>query len=282
MFLVSGPELVIAACRAGVLGAFPALNCRTTDDYRAWLDQVTDDLEQGDAPFAVNLIVHPSNARLDADLAVTIERQVPVVITSLGSDPRIVGAVHEYGGLVLHDVVSRRHAAKAAGAGVDGIIAVTAGAGGHTGQLSNFALVKEIREVFDGFLILAGGLATGRDIAAARAMGADLAAMGTRFIATRESLAPEAYKQMLVEANAADIMMTASLTGVAANFLKPSLAANGIDLGAAAPAQALGTGRDSKVWRDIWSAGHGVGAIRDIPGTSELCARLLEEYRAAS
>jgi nitronate monooxygenase len=280
MFLVSGPELAIAACQGGVIGAFPSLNCRTTEAYAEWLDQVETAVGPDDAPHAVNLIVHKSNMRLEGDLALTVARRVPIVITSLGADAGIVEAVHAYGGLVFHDVVSRRHAEKAAAADVDGIIAVAAGAGGHTGSLSPFALLAEIRQVFDGLLILAGGISIGRDIAAAQLMGADLVSMGTRFIATRESLAQDAYKQMLVAAAAGDVVATSRLTGVTANFLKPSLDAAGLDL-AAAPQGDLGTGEDSKAWRDIWSAGHGVGAIADVPATADLCARLVAEYEAA-
>jgi nitronate monooxygenase len=280
MFLVSGPALVIEACRGGVIGAFPSLNCRSVDDYAAWLDRIEAALTPADAPYAVNLIVHKTNNRLDADLALTIARRVPIVITSLGANAEIVKAVQGYGGLVFHDVISRRHAEKVARVGVDGIIALAAGAGGHTGTLSPFALLNEIRGLFGGVLILAGGIATGRDIAAARLMGADLVSMGTRFIATHESLAPPAYKQMLVEASAADIVATSRLTGVTANFLRPSLDAAGLDP-EPAPAGDLGTGDDSRAWRDIWSAGHGVEAVRDIMSTGELCALLAAEYDAA-
>ncbi|HTU09581.1 MAG TPA: nitronate monooxygenase family protein [Allosphingosinicella sp.] len=280
MFLVSGPALTIAACKSGVIGSFPALNCRTTQAYGEWLDRIESALGPDDAPYAVNLIVHKTNTRLEADLALTVARRVPIVITSLGANAELVAAVHSYGGMVFHDVISRRHAEKVAAAGVDGIIALSAGAGGHTGTLSPFALLAEIRQVFDGLLILAGGISTGRDVAAARVMGADLVSMGTRFIATHESLAQEAYKQMLVEAAAGDIVATARLTGVTANFLKPSLDAAGLDP-AAAPQGDLGTGEDSKAWRDIWSAGHGVGAITEVSSTAALCARLVADYEAA-
>jgi nitronate monooxygenase len=280
MFLVSGPELVIETCNGGVIGAFPTLNCRTTDEYLAWLDKIEGALSPAAAAFAVNLIVHKTNTRLAADLALTIERRVPIVITSLGANAEIVKAVQAYGGLVLHDVISRRHAEKVARIGVDGIIALAAGAGGHTGTLSPFALIAEIRSFFDGLLILAGGISTGRDIAAARLMGADMVSMGTRFIATRESLAHTDYKRMLVDAGAADIVATSRLTGVTANFLRQSLGAAGFDP-EAAPSGDLGTGDNSKAWRDIWSAGHGVAAIHDIPTAAELCIRLADEYRAA-
>lgn len=275
MFLVSGPDLAIEACRGGAIGALPSLNCRTLSDYEAWLDRLESATTPADAPYAVNLIVHRSNTRLAEDLALTVARRVPIVITSLGADHEIVAAVHGYGGIVLHDVISRRHAEKAAGAGVDGIIAVTAGAGGHTGTLSPFALLAEIRAVFGGTLILAGGISTGGQIAAAIAMGADLVSMGTRFIATCESLAQPAYKDMLVAAGAADVVTTSRVTGINANFLRQSLAAAGVDLEALGE---LDTSGDSKAWRDIWSAGHGVGAISDIPSTADLCARLVREY----
>ena len=281
MFLVSGPDLVIAAARTGMIGAFPTLNCRSTEILGEWLDKIEASIGPQDGPYATNLIVHASNARLDADLSLVVAHRVPIVVTSLGVRPEIIAAVHSYGGLVFHDVISRRHAEKVALAGVDGIIALGAGAGGHTGTLSPFALLAEIRDVFDGIVLLAGGISTGRDIAAARMMGADLVSMGTRFIATRESLAAPAYKQMLVEAGAGDIVATASLTGVTANFLRRSIDAASVDP-AQPPDAALGTADGSKVWRDIWSAGHGVAAIHDVPSVAELCDRLRKDYRAAT
>jgi nitronate monooxygenase len=262
-----------------VIGAFPSLNCRTVEAYASWLDEIEAALTPMDAPFAVNLIVHKSNPRLEADLALTVSRRVPIVITSLGANSDIVAAVHSYGGLVLHDVISRRHAEKAAASGVDGIIAVSAGAGGHTGTISPFALIAEIRSLYDGMIILAGGISTGAQIAAARLMGADLVSMGTRFIATEESLADPAYKSMLVEAGATDIVATDRLTGVTANFLRPSLEA-ARPSGEQGP-QHLGIGEDSKVWKHIWSAGHGVGSVSDVPSVSRLCDRLADEYEAA-
>lgn len=280
MFLVSGPELVAATTKAGVIGAFPTLNCRSTEDLGTWLDMIEARQRPEHAPHAVNLIVHRSNARLDADLKLIVERRVPIVITSLGARPDIVAAVQAYGGLVFHDVVSRRHAEKAAQAGVDGIIAIAAGAGGHSGTLSPFAILAEVRSVFGGIVILAGGITSGRDIAAARVMGADLVSMGTRFIATDESRAAPAYKRMIIETGADEIVATAALTGVTANFLGPSLeAAGGTSAGPIPPS--LGTGPGSKVWRDIWSAGHGVSAIDDLPSVAALCERLERSYREA-
>jgi nitronate monooxygenase len=235
MFLVSGPELVIEAARAGILGTFPSLNQRTNEGYAGWLDEIGEALRkdaQGKgeaAPFGVNLIVHKSNGRLDADLKTTVDRKVPVVITSLGAVSELVDAVHSYGGLVFHDVINIRHARKAAQAGVDGIIAVCAGAGGHAGTLSPFALVPEIRRFFDGTIVLSGAMSDGGHIAAARALGADLAYMGTRFIATRESLASDGYKQMILKAEASDVLYTPAISGVSGNFLTPSLVAAGLD-----------------------------------------------------
>ncbi|MGL4324873.1 MAG: NAD(P)H-dependent flavin oxidoreductase [Beijerinckiaceae bacterium] len=281
MFLVSGPDLVVETCRGGILGTFPALNARTTAGYAAWLDEINGRLAAipDAAPYGINLIVHPTNPRLKDDLEVTVAHKVPLVITSLGAVSDLVKAVHSYGGLVFHDVISLRHAQKAAEAGVDGIIAVAAGAGGHAGTISPFALVSEIRRIFDGTIVLAGAISTGGHIAAARAMGADLAYLGTRFIATRESLADDKYKTMICEAAAADIIYTPAISGVNANFMRQSIAAAGLD-----PANLVSHGKmdmasEAKVWKNIWSAGHGVGAIADIPSTADLCARLRSEYR---
>ena len=285
MFLVSGPDLVVETCRAGLLGTFPALNARTTEDYAAWLDEIEARLapELGAAPFGVNLIVHRTNPRLAADIEITARRRVPLVITSLGANSEVVAAVHEYGGLVFHDVINRRHAEKAAEAGVDGLIAVCAGAGGHAGTLSPFALVSEIREVFAGTVILSGAITRGAHIAAALALGADLAYLGTRFIATRESLAPEAYKRMIVEARAADVVYTPSISGVDANFLGPSLTAAGLDLANLPPRPQMNMDKEKehRAWRDIWSAGQGVGAVTDVPSVAELCTRLMREFEEA-
>ena len=275
MFLVSGPELVIAACRAGVLGSFPALNQRTTDGLDEWLTRIAG--EVGDAPYAVNLIVHPTNTRLQEDLAVVIRHRVPVVITSLGAVPELVEAVHGYGGVVLHDVTTLRHARKAASAGVDGLVLVSAGAGGHAGTLTPCALLASVREWFPGTTARAGSLSTGGDVAAAVAAGADLAYMGTRFIATAESAAPDAYREQIVEAAAGDVVYTPAVSGIPANFLAASLEASGID-----PAGPPAESEDVKAWRDVWSAGHGVAAINDVPPVAELVDRLEGEYRRAA
>jgi nitronate monooxygenase len=286
MFLVSGPQLIIEACRSGVPAAFPALNQRSTTEFVEWLDEVGGALDESHAPWGVNLIVHRSNPRLEQDLEACVRHRVPFVVTSLGAVADLVKAVQGYGGVVFHDVVSLRHARKAAEAGVDGLIAVCAGAGGHAGPTSPFALTSEIRRFFDGTLLLAGAIGDGRQVAAALMMGADLAWLGTRFIATRESLAPEAYKQMLLAASAADIVYTDAVSGVPANFLQASLEANGFDVAELAR-RGLGSGKlkdlgdEAKAWKSIWSAGQGVGAIHDVPATAELCARLKAEFDAA-
>lgn len=283
MFLTSGPDLVVEVCRSGLLGTFPALNQRTSDGYAAWLDEIAGRLADhpGAAPFGVNLIVHRSNPRLQADLDITVRHKVPLVITSLGAAREVVEAVHSYGGLVFHDVISRRHAEKAAEAGVDGIIAVAAGAGGHGGTLSPFALVPEIASFFSGAIILSGAMSTGRHIAAARMLGADLAYLGTRFIATREALVPQAQKEMVLAAKAADIVYTPAISGVNANFMCQSIVAAGLDPDNLAPHGALDMQNEAKAWKTVWSAGQGVGSIDDIPGAAELCRRLVAEYEAA-
>ena len=288
MFLVSGPDLVVETCRAGVVGTFPALNQRTTEGYAAWLTEIEERLavpsDAGGhlpAPFGINLIVHRSNPRLKADLEVTVARKVPLVITSLGAVRDVVDAVHSYGGLVFHDVINVRHAEKAVAAGVDGIVAVCAGAGGHAGTLSPFALVPEIRRIFTGTIVLSGALSTGFDIAAARALGADLAYLGTRFIATQESMAPDAYKRMILDADASDILYTPAISGVNANFMRPSIVAAGLDPENLPPHGKMDLQEEAKVWKTIWSAGQGVGSIADIPTTAELVARLKTDYAAA-
>lgn len=283
MFLISGPDLVVSACNAGVVGSFPALNQRTTDGYRDWLDEIAGRLSPGAAPFGVNLVVHKSNARLDADLAVTVERKVPLVITSLGLNRELIAAVRSYGGLVFHDVTSLKFAAKAAEAGVDGLIAVTYGAGGHAGLINPFAALHEMRRIFDGTLLLAGAISTGRQVAAARLMGADMAYMGTRFMATAESMAVERQRRMILEAQAADIVYTPAVSGVPGNFLRASLAAAGRDPDDLTPPDRLdlSTG-DPKAWRDLWAAGQGVGAIDDIPAVAAFISRMEEDYRAAA
>lgn len=283
MFLASGPDLVVACCRSGVIGTFPALNQRTTEGFGAWLDEIDARLAEapGAAPFGVNLIVHRSNPRLAADLDTVVRHRVPLVITSLGAVRDVVDAVHGYGGLVFHDVISRRHAEKAAEAGVDGIIAVCAGAGGHAGTLSPFALVPEIREIFGGTILLAGALSTGAHILAARALGADLAYLGTRFIATAEALVPEAQKRMIVDSTADDIVYTPNVSGIPASFLRESLLAAGLDPDAPPSGHRLDLGGEARAWKTVWSAGQGVGAIRDLPPAATLCERLAAEYDAA-
>lgn len=286
MFLVSGPDLVVETCRSGLLGTFPALNQRESSGFDEWLSEIDERLSTvpDAAPYGVNLIVHKSNVRVEPDLALCVKHKVPVIITSLGAATEVVDAVHSYGGLVFHDVVSVKHARKAAEAGVDGIIAVCAGAGGHGGLLSPFALIPEIRSFFDGAIILSGAISTGAQIAAARVMGADLGYLGTRFINTRESLAEPAYRQMIIEANASDIAYTPKVSGVPANFLRRSLAEAGIDpdvYEATGGVKIHGISDERKAWKHVWSAGQGVGSVRDVPGTAELCQRLIEEYRAA-
>jgi len=286
MFLVSGPDLVVETCRSGVLGTFPALNQRTTAGFDAWLDEIEGRLGADDAPYGVNLIVHRTNARVEADLAVCVKHRVPVVITSLGAVKEVVDAVHGYGGVVFHDVINTRHAKSAARAGVDGLILVCAGAGGHAGTMSPFALVPEVRSFFPGTLLLSGALSDGRAIAAARVLGADLAYIGTRFIATDESMAPAAYKSMILDSNAADIVYTDRVSGVHASFLRQSLVANGLDPDNLPPHHGMNVAAEidpdeAKAWKDLWSAGQGVGSIRDLPKAGDLCARLAEEYRAA-
>ncbi len=288
MFLASGPDLVVEVCRSGIIGTFPALNQRTSDGYAAWLDEISSRLariaEEGGrvpAPFGVNLIVHRSNPRLAADLALTVRHRVPLVITSLGAAHEVVAAVHGYGGLVFHDVVNVRHAEKAAAAGVDGIIAVCAGAGGHAGTLSPFALVAEIASIFGGTIVLSGAISTGRQIAAARMLGADMAYLGTRFLATRECMVSDAQKQMIVASSAADIIYTPKVSGVPANFLRGSIEAAGLDLAALSHEGGLDLGNEARAWKTVWSAGQGVGSIRDVPPAAELCARLIAEYRDA-
>ena len=283
MFLVSGPQLVVETCRSGVVGTFPALNQRTSAGYEDWLEEIHSRAAGPDcAPFGVNLIVHKSNERLAADLAVTVKHKVPLVITSLGVVKEVIDAVQSYGGLVFHDVINTIHGRKAAAAGVDGLIAVCAGAGGHAGTLSPFALVPELKQFFPGTIILSGAISTGAHIAAARMLGADLAYLGTRFIATRESLAAESHKRMILDASAKDIFYSPEITGINANFLLPSIVNAGLDPSTLKFKGKISLGdEEAKVWKDIWSAGQGVGSIMDIPAAADLCARLIAEYRAA-
>ena len=287
MFLISNPRLVLACCASGIVGSFPALNQRDSAGFKAWLEEIEAGLAQlpAPAPYAVNLIVHPSNPRLQADLALCVEHRVPIVITSLGAVKEVVDAVHGYGGLVFHDVTTRRHAEKAAAAGVHGLIAVAAGAGGHAGTLNPFALLAEIRQFFDKTLLLAGCLNHGHELLAAQVLGADLAYMGTRFIATTESQAESAYKQMLLGAHAADIIHTPAVSGVPASFLRPSLEQAGYDMDALKGGHEQGKLKpiddEAKAWKTVWSAGQGVGGIDDLPGAGVLIERLYNEYRDA-
>lgn len=287
MFLTSGPDLVTACCKEGVVGTFPALNQRSTEGFVDWLNVIEDNLSKIDnpAPYGVNLIVHRTNSRLQADLEQCVAHKVPLVITSLGAVRDVVDAVHSYGGLVFHDIVSRRHAEKAIAAGVDGLILVAAGAGGHAGTLNPYAFVDEIRQIFDGYICLAGCLNNGRQVAAAEMAGADFAYCGTRFIATQEAMSPEAYKSMITETTAKDIVYTDAVSGIPANFLKPSLDHAGFDLerdrhqGRVDMDSELGS--DAKAWKDLWSAGHGVGGIQDVPGCADMIRSMREEYKAA-
>ncbi len=283
MFLASGPDLVVETCRAGVVGTFPALNQRTTDGFVDWLAEIRARLDgqAQAAPYGVNLIVHRSNPRIEADLKAVVDHKVPLVITSLGAVPDVVRAVHSYGGLVFHDVISRRHAEKAAEAGVDGIIAVCAGAGGHAGTLSPFALIPEIRSFFSGTILLSGAISNGAQIAAARMMGADLAYLGTRFLVTRESMVSEEQKRMTQEARAGDIVYTDAISGVNANFLRQSIVAAGLDPHNLVSHGPMDMANEAKAWKNVWSAGQGVSAINDIPSAGELCDRLAAEYAAA-
>jgi nitronate monooxygenase len=294
MFIVSVPELVIAQCKAGVVGSFPSLNARPAEEFEKWLQRIEDELEQYDAanashpaaPFAVNLIVHKSNDRLAHDLELCVRYKVPIVITSLGAREDVNQAVHSYGGIVLHDIINNVYAHKAVEKGADGLIAVAAGAGGHAGTTSPFALVQEIREWWSGPLALSGAIATGGAVAAAQAMGADLGYIGSAFIATREANAQDGYKQMIVDSGAADIIYTNYFSGVHGNYLKPSVTRAGFDpdnLPQADPSKMNFANSDSKVkaWRDIWSAGQGVGAVKEIVSVAELVTRLRNEYRAA-
>ena len=288
MFLVSNPQLVLACCNSGIVGSFPALNQRDSSGFRAWLEGIQAGLHSDAAPYAVNLIVHHSNPRLQDDLAICVEKRVPIIITSLGAVKEVVDAVHSYGGLVFHDVTTRRHAEKAAEAGVDGLIAVAAGAGGHAGTWSPFSLIAEIRQFFDKTLLLAGCLNHGHEILAAQLMGADLAYFGTRFIGTTESHAPDAYKEMLLTSRAADIVHTPAVSGVPASFMRQSLENAGFDLAALQGKGEVNFGSklkplsdEAKAWKTVWSAGQGVGEINDLPSVDELVARLDAEYRKA-
>jgi nitronate monooxygenase len=291
MFIVSGPELVAAQCKAGIVGSFPALNARPPELLDAWLTRLTGELAahtavqpQAVAPFAVNQIVHSSNDRLQHDMDLCVKHRVPIIITSLRAPDAVVEAAHGYGGLVFHDVTTIKHAQRALAAGVDGLILVCTGAGGHAGRLSPFALVPEVRAFYDGTIILSGSIARGDAILAAQATGADLAYIGTRFIASVEANAPDAYKQMIVGSAAEDIVYSNLFTGVHGNYLRGSIVNAGLDPDALPEsdksAMNFGTGR-TKAWRDIWGAGQGVGQVEDVPPVAQIVDRLAREYEAA-
>lgn len=298
MFLVSGPALVTAACRSGVVGSFPTANCRTVEELDRWLAGMADDLKRAanetgraPAPLCPNLIVHRSNPRVADDLAAVLRAGVELVITSVGSPEPVMKPLKDAGCLVLADVASVRHAEKAVAAGVDGLVLLTAGAGGQTGWANPFAFVRAVRAFWDGIVVMAGGMADGHAIAAAQTLGCDLAYMGTRFIATRESLAKDEYKQMLVKSRLDDVLLTRAFTGLETNMLRPSIAAAGLDpdnlpvRGAIDIAKDINASErdkpDAKRWKDIWSAGHSVSGVGDVPSVAELVARTEAEYRAA-
>ncbi|ABF10546.1 nitronate monooxygenase [Cupriavidus metallidurans] len=292
LFIISNPDLVIAQCKAGVVGSFPALNARPAEKLEEWLDRITTELGEHNAkhpdrpaaPFAVNQIVHKSNDRLEHDLEMCVRYKVPIVITSLGARVEVNEAVHSYGGIVLHDVINNTFARKAIEKGADGLIAVAAGAGGHAGTLSPFALLHEIREWFDGPLLLSGAIASGDAVLAAQAAGADLGYIGSAFIATLEANAQDAYKQMIVDSSADDIVYSNLFTGVHGNYLRESIVRAGLDPAALPTSDAskmnFGSG-SAKAWKDIWGAGQGVGAIKRVVPAAELVRRFVEEYALA-
>jgi nitronate monooxygenase len=289
LFLISNPNMVIECCKNGIVGTFPALNQRTSEGFEAWLIEIKEALTafeketgQKAAPFGVNLIVHPTNPRLEADVKLCMKHKVPLVITSLGAVSMVVEAIHSYGGLVFHDIIKKRHAEKAAEAGVDGLILVSAGAGGHGGSLNPMSLVAEVKEIFKKTILLSGCISTGKDVASALQMGADLAYMGTRFINTDESVAPEAYKKMIVDAGANDVVYTAAISGVHANFLAASLEAAGITAEDLKKDVKIDFGKEldteAKAWKTIWSAGQGVTTIKDTISVKALVERLRSEF----
>jgi nitronate monooxygenase len=295
LFLVSNPELVIAQCRAGIVGSFPALNARPAEVLEQWLERIVAELAEHDrahperpsAPFAVNQIVHKSNDRLEHDVAMCVKHKVPLVITSLGARADVNDAIHSYGGMVLHDVINQKFARKAIEKGADGLILVATGAGGHAGVQSPFALVQETRAWFDGPIALSGSISTGDAVLAAEAMGADFGYIGSAFIATREANASDAYKHAIVEGSAEDIVYTNLFTGVHGNYLRPSVVAAGLDpdnLPESDPSKMVfgsGGSSKSKAWKDIWGCGQGIGAVGDVPGAGEYVARLIAQYDAA-
>ncbi|WP_339687255.1 nitronate monooxygenase family protein [uncultured Nonlabens sp.] len=292
MFLISGPELVISCCKNGIVGTFPALNQRSSEGFEEWLVQIKTELTQWEeetgkkaAPFGVNLIVHGSNPRLQADLMLCMKHQVPLIITSLGAVSDVVDAVHSYGGVVFHDVIKKRHAQKAQEAGVDGLILVCAGAGGHAGILNPMPFIREVKEFFDGTILLAGAMSSGQDVASALQMGADLAYMGTRFINTEESKATDEYRDMIIKAGCSDIVYTAAISGVSANFLGASLQAAGITEEQMKAKVKIDFGKEmdteAKAWKTIWSAGQGSATIKESMPTEALIARMKTEFKAA-
>ncbi|MGB3606036.1 MAG: nitronate monooxygenase [Psychroserpens sp.] len=295
MFLISGPHLVIECCKNGIVGTFPALNQRTSEGFEEWIIEIKTALTNFEkatgtkaAPFGVNLIVHNTNPRLEADLAICVKHKVPLVITSLGAVSQLIDAIHSYGGLVFHDVIKKRHAEKASEAGVDGLILVAAGAGGHAGTINPMPLVSEIKKFFKKTILLSGCISTGRDIASAMQMGADLAYMGTRFINTEESKAPQEYRDMIIGCGASDIVYTAAISGVAANFLAPSLKAMGITEAMLSRSKKVDFGEEltahkdeAKAWATIWSAGQGVTNIDNSPKVKDLVSQLKSEFTIA-
>jgi nitronate monooxygenase len=286
MFLISGPDMVINACKSGVIGCFPTANARTPETLDEWMTQIKEGVatDQNAAPWSVNLIVHPSYPRRDADLDLILKHKPPIVVTALGSPAHVVEQIHSYGGIVLADVISPRFARKAAAAGVDGLVLVSAGAGGHTGQLSPFVFINEIRQWWDGLLILGGGISTGSAIHAAQTMGADLAYLGTSFIATTESMCQQEYKEMVVDSNADDIITSDAITGVKANWMKESLIQGGYDpdnMPAQGTIDFANNGADNKRWKDIWAAGQGVGASTKITDIANIVNELKNQYQAS-
>ena len=295
LFIISNPDLVIAQCKAGVIGSFPALNARPAPVLEEWLKKITEELDRHNqanpdnpaAPFAVNQIVHRSNDRLQHDIDMCVKYKVPIVITSLGARTDLNDAIHSYGGITLHDIINNRFAHKAIEKGADGLIAVAAGAGGHAGTTSPFALIQEIREWFDGPLLLSGSIATGDAVLAAQAMGADLAYLGSAFIATQEANADQGYKQSIVDSSSDDIVYSNLFTGVHGNYLRPSILNAGLDpdnLPESDPSKMdFGSGgdTDAKAWKDIWGCGQGIGAVKEIPPVAEMVSRLKREYEAA-
>jgi nitronate monooxygenase len=287
LFIISGPELVMAQCRAGIIGSFPSLTARPLAQFEEWLQRLSTELGPDDAPYAVNLIVHKSNDRLMDDLALCVKYKVPMIITSLGAREDVNAAIHSYGGIVLHDVITNAFAKKAIEKGADGLIAVAAGAGGHAGTTSPFALVQEIREWFDGPLALSGSIANGAAVLAAEAMGADFGYIGSAFIATEEARAVQGYKDMIVESNAVDIVYSNLFTGVHGNYLRPSIVKAGMDpdnLPTSDPSKmnfGSGGNTDAKAWKDIWGCGQGIGAVKEVLPAAKLVARLVAEYNAA-